>query len=344
MSMNLVIGATGIVGSHVVLELLQNEENVLATKQKQSDINKVKDLFAYYGPKVEELFSKIKWIDVDVRDVFSIEEALEGVTTVYHCAGLVSFKGSDKKNLNEINEIGTKNVVDACLYKKTTALCYVSSIATINNLDYTLPLNEQVFWKKSGNESDYAISKYNAEREVWRGMEEGLNAVIVNPGVILSSGFWSQSSSRIFEQCYKGNKYYTSGSTAFIAASDVAKIMYALLNKKLYGDRYILIENNYSFKDILTTIQINLDKPAPSINVKPGILKLVQILERIFTFFIGKERKLTRALVNSLNNTQIYSNQKVMSAIAYEFLPIHTTIEEICRNYRLQKEVMHSSL
>jgi len=334
--LNLVTGATGIVGSHVVLALLQNNQPVTASKQKSSDTKKVKELFAYY--KVDNaLFERIKWIELDICDIFSVEEALQGVTNVYHCAGFVSFNPKDRKKLTDINETGTKNVVDACLYKRIAALCHVSSIGAIHNLDYLHDLTEEVFWKKSGKESDYAISKYKAEREVWRGMEEGLNAVIVNPGVILSPGFWEQSSSRLFDSSFKGNKFYTNGLGSYVAATDVAQIMISLISKKLFGERYILVENNYTFHTILSHIQSSFKKPAPTINASPLLLGIASFLEGITSLFTGKERKITKALAHSAFNKQIFSNQKIKKALGVEFRPTHKIIEEICAYYLLQK-------
>jgi dihydroflavonol-4-reductase len=332
--LNLVTGATGILGSHVVLALLQNNEEVTACKQKTSDISKTEELFSFYGSDSQKLFQKIKWVDVDILDIFSIEEALDGITNVYHCAGFVSFSARDRKKLLDVNETGTKNMVDACLHKKISALCHVSSLAAIHNLDYTLALNEDVFWKKSGKESDYAISKYNAEREVWRGMEEGLKAVIVNPGVILSPGFSKQSSSRLFENAYKGNRFYTNGTTAYIAASDVAKAMIELMTQKKFGQRYILIENNYSFREILTHIQKNFNKDAPTIPVSRFLLTFGNYFESLLTFFTRKQQRITKALIHSVLNKQLYSNSKIKKTLGIEFKPVYEVITQICKNYR----------
>lgn len=331
--MNLVTGATGIVGSHVVLALLQNNQPVIACKQKNSNTKRVEDLFAYYSPDYKILFERIKWVDVDICDIFSIEEALANVTNVYHCAGFVSFNPKDRKKLLAINETGTKNVVDACLHKGIRALCHVSSIGTIHNLDYRQILTEEVFWKKSGKESDYAVSKYNAEREVWRGVEEGLNAVIVNPGVILAPGFWNQSSSRLFDSSYKGNKFYTNGFGSYIAATDVAKVMIRLVNEGVFGQRFILVENNYTFHNILSHIQTSFGKPAPGINASESLLAIARVLEGFTSFFTGKERKITKALSNSAFNKQLFSNQKVKTALNIEFRPTHEVIKEICNYY-----------
>ncbi|MEI6021951.1 MAG: NAD-dependent epimerase/dehydratase family protein, partial [Bacteroidota bacterium] len=168
---NIVIGATGIVGSHVVLQLLLEKQKVVACKQKSSDTNKLKRLFSVYTENSEELFASIEWREIDLKDVFSIEDAIEGADTVYHCAGFVSFNSFERKQLMDVNVEGTKNIVNACLQKQITSFCYVSSLATMHNLDVKETIDETVFWKTSGKESDYAFSKYKAELEVWRGIE-----------------------------------------------------------------------------------------------------------------------------------------------------------------------------
>lgn len=336
--MNLVTGATGIVGSHVVLALLQNNEPVLATRQKNSDISKTEKLFSYYTPDYKQLFQKIKWLELNLSDLFAIEDALAEVTAVYHCAGSVSFLKADKKKMVEVNETGTRNLVNACLGKNIKAFCYVSSIATINNLDHKSALNEEVFWKTSGKESDYAFSKYNGEREVWRGIEEGLNAVIVNPGLILSPGFWDQSSSKLFETCYRGNSFYTEGTSAYVAASDVANCMIALVNKKCFGQRYILVENNYSFLQIFSLIQSAFHKKAPGIKLSRAVLKFVSKLESILCLFSGKSPKLGAGIVNAAFNQQLFDNTKVKSELACEFRSTAQVIAEICRHYSLEKD------
>jgi dihydroflavonol-4-reductase len=340
---NLVTGATGIVGSHVVLELLQRNQRVVATKQKNSNLKQVEKLFSYYTPNHKQLFEKIIWVELDVCDIFSIEDALEGISTVYHCAGFVSFNKSDRKKLKQINETGTANVVIACMKKKIDALCHVSSLATINNLDYTLPLHEGVFWKASGKESDYALSKYNAEREVWRGIEEGLHAVIVNPGIILSPGFWQQSSSQIFDTCYNGNKFYTNGMGSYISANDVAKAMIELTQKRLFSNRYILIENSYSYRDIFNQIHTHLGKPLPTIQATRLMLEIGKVGTALLAFFSGKKPKITRSIINSALNKQIFSNKKLKEALELPLSPIYLSIDQICKQYLAEKSNQQSS-
>jgi dihydroflavonol-4-reductase len=335
--MNIVIGATGIVGSNVLYQLLQNNQPVTACKQSSSDISKVETLFSYYSTDFKNLFAKIKWINADVNDLFSLEEALEGVSNVYYCAGFVSFNKKNRDKLFLINEKGTTNIVTACLSKKIDMLCYVSSIATINNLDYTQALNESVFWKKSGKESDYAISKYNGEREVWRGIEEGLNAVIVNPGVILSPGFRNQSSSKLFDIGNKGNKFYTNGTSGYIDARDLAKIMLHLVCSRIVAHRYIVIENNYSYKTIFDLINTGFHKKPSSISISKKTLTLISYLEIIYSKLFFRKRKLHSALINSAFSKQNYSNKKLLEVYKAPLLKISESIDEICKMYLKKK-------
>ena len=334
---NIVIGATGIVGSHVVLQLLLENQKVIACKQISSNIQQVKKLFAAYTENAEALFAKIEWRDIDLKDVFSIEDAIEGADVVYHCAGFVSFNSFERKQLMDVNVEGTKNIVNACLQKQIRALCYVSSLATMHNLDVKDSIDETVFWKTSGKESDYAFSKYKAELEVWRGIEEGLNTVIVNPGVILSPVFWNQSSARIFATCFKGNKFYPPGQTAYVSAKDVAVCMLLLVKNKNFGQRYILTEGNYTYKEIFSHIQQKFNKAPPFIRVNRAFLRLGWIADSLAAFVSDRPANITKAIIQSAFNKQVYSNRKVTEALQYQFEPALKSIDFICSCYESER-------
>ena len=325
--MNLITGATGLVGAHVALQLLQQGKTVCAIKRASSDILKTKKLFSYYTPDFEILFGKIKWIDADVSDIYSLLDALVGVETVYHCAGFVSFNHKQKKQIHSINTVGTANMVNACLEMKTPYFCYVSSIATLQNPDITKNIDESVYWKSSPAASDYAISKYNGEREVWRGIEEGLQAVIVNPGIILGPGFWFQSSGKLIETCYKGNPFYTDGSSATVDAKDVANCMIQLIEKKQFGKRFILIENNYSIKEILSKTSTALGKKEPYINAGKGLLIFAKWIDAIRSFFTGKEPIITSETITSGLEKNSFNNTKIKQAINFSFTPLPDTLK-----------------
>lgn len=327
--MNLVTGATGIIGSHVTYTLLKKGEAVVAVKRSTSNLTDIKNLFHLYEGN-DVLFSRIKWIELDLQDVQALEAAMQNIETVYHCAGMVSFNDKDFTQLKANNEIATANVVNACIYKGVKTLCYVSSLSTINNNDYLGELNEAVFWKTSGSESAYGISKYNAEREVWRGMEEGLNAVIVNPGVVLSPFFWNQSSGRIFKFCSKGSIFYPPGKTGYIAAKDVAEIMVNLVHKKIVGERFILIEKMYRFQEIFTIAQKAFGKSAPKIKANKFILNIARLGDALLSALIGKKRTITRASVNSALSEKTYSNQKLNRFLPFNYTSVEAEIKFIC--------------
>jgi nucleoside-diphosphate-sugar epimerase len=227
--------------------------------------------------------------------------------------------------------------VNACLSKPGIHLCHVSSIATVNNLDHKSMLDESVFWKTSGSESDYAISKYNAEREVWRGIEEGLEAVIVNPGVIIGPGFWNRSSGRLFEAGYKGYCFFTEGRAAYVGAMDVALIMHQLMAQWHFGNRYILVEDNYTIAEVFSGVNGGFGRKGPKIRVGKIILNAVRIMEKIFKMFSKAERKLSKALVNSAFSQQNYSSKKIKATLNVDFRPITQLIDETCKLYLLDQ-------
>ncbi len=331
--MNLITGATGLVGAHLAFNLLEKGKPVVAIKKPNSDILKTKNLFSCYTQDAETLFNKIKWIDADVRDIYSILDALDGIDTVYHCAGFVSFNSKDAKQLHQVNVEGTANVVNACLEKGISSFCYVSSISTLQNPDIKTNINESVYWKSSPQASDYAISKYNAEREVWRAIEEGLNAVIVNPGIILGPGFWNQSSGKLFETSNSINPFYTKGTSATIDARDVASCMIQLIENKHFNNRFILIENNYSFKQIISLTREVLNKKPPFIEIGRVGLYIVRYLEVLKNFITHQEQLITKATINSSLDQNSYNNDRIKNTLHFQFIPLYQTIQFVCKAY-----------
>lgn len=332
--MNLVTGASGILGSHVLVELLRQGETVIPCKQSGSSLEGTRRLFDLYFEDAEERFNALQWRTLDLLDQGSVEDALEGIKRVYHCAALVSYKGSDRRKLFQVNEQGTANLVNQALLKPGIAFCHVSSIATLNNSDVKGALNEQVYWKSNGRESDYAISKYNAEREVWRGMEEGLEAVIVNPGLIMAPEFWHQSSANLMQLMRKGNRFYTDGLVAPVMARDVALVMLALMQQQQFGKRFVVVEQNYSYRDFFGIIRQGYGYKGPMILLPKSLLLVIAWLERFFSFFIGRDPRFTKAVLRSLHNRQPYSNALLLNTLLdFRFQEIKSGIPELCRHF-----------
>src|SRR5690606_140364 len=194
--MILVTGATGLVGSHLIVKLLQENEEVKAIYREEKSLSAVKNVFQYYNS--ESLFEKINWIKADITDIPSLEKTFEGIKKVYHCAAFISFDPNDKEKLMKINAEGTANIVNCCLDFKVEKLCYVSSVAALGDpTDKQHIITEETEYNPERLHNEYAISKYAAEMEVWRGFQEGLKVVIVNPGVIFGFGFPNNGSSAV---------------------------------------------------------------------------------------------------------------------------------------------------
>jgi nucleoside-diphosphate-sugar epimerase len=334
---HLVTGASGILGSYVVVELIKQGANVVACHRAGSSLQLIQNIFALTFSDWETQFKKIVWRELDITNLLSIEEALQGIDVVYHCAGFVSFSSANREKLFRINEEGTANLVNVCLSKPEIEVCHVSSIGTLNNSEYRGQLNESVFWKSTGREGAYAISKYNAEREVWRGIEEGLKAVIVNPGVILAPPFWEQSSLELIHKAYRGNRFYTHGQTAYVMAEDVAAVMVKLMNLKLFGKRFLVFENNYTYKAVFTALRDGFHYKTKLIAVSRPVLNAISLLERFVSFFIGREPVLSPSVLRAAFNQQTYSRDTLDQVLKHDFIPVPTGIAKLCDVYLKQR-------
>jgi nucleoside-diphosphate-sugar epimerase len=196
--MILVTGGTGLVGSHLLYHLLQKNDSVKAIHQHSSDLLAVKNVFGYYTKDVDVFFDKIIWVEADLNDIPELEIVFTDITHVYHCAAFISFDPKDYKKMRKINIDGTTNIVDLCILNSVEKLCFVSSVATLERDTKKDFIDESENWDNTKDKSGYAITKYGAEKEVWRASQEGIDMVIVNPGVILGSGFWNKGSSALF--------------------------------------------------------------------------------------------------------------------------------------------------
>ena len=333
--MILVTGGTGLVGSHLLFKLVSNNTSVRAIYRRAHKLESVKKVFSYYTDDVDTFFNKIEWIEANINDVPSLEPAFIGVTNVYHCAAFISFEPNKYYELRKVNIKGTANIVNLCVSNNIEKLCYISSIAAIGNEPHEDTLiTEETEWNPESDNSVYAITKYGAEMEVWRGTQEGVDAVIVNPGIILGPGFWKGGGSgSLFRQIYRGLQYYPKGSSAYVDVWDVVDCMTQLMDSTLKNERYILIAENLSFK----TFQ---DKVAKALHVKSSkkeassfLLSVAWRLDWLNQKLFGKRRKLSRQLAKSISSKTVFDNSKVKSDLDFSFTPIDESITKVSKSY-----------
>lgn len=327
--MILVTGATGLVGSHLLLHLVEAGYQVRGIFREQKNIAKTKNLFSLYNKL--SLFENIEWMHADLNDLPSLEDAFQNVTEVYHCAALISFNPDDHEKLRKVNIEGTANIVNFCLGHNVRKLCHVSSIAALGDLkEHESVITEAMEWNPEKPHNDYSITKYGAEMEIWRGQQEGLNAVIVNPGIILGAGFWGDGSGEFFSRVQNGLKFYTLGTAGFVDVWDVVTLMKILMESDLSAERFTIVAETLSFRDVLIEISTALKVSPPSIYAKPYMTSLAWKVDWLLSK-IGFRRNLTQDDVRALHSTTIMSNEKIREKTGFEFTPIKKSIHSIVR-------------
>ncbi|MEP2279532.1 NAD-dependent epimerase/dehydratase family protein [Maribacter sp.] len=316
--MVLVTGGTGLVGSHLLLKLTINNTKVRALYRTEDKLVQVKKIFSYYSDNSATLFNQIDWVQGDILDIPSLKNAIEGITYVYHCAAYISFNPSEFKKLERINREGTANIVNVCIVNGVNKLCHVSTIGTIGRSLNEEKVNEETEWTRQ-NANPYAITKQLAEMEVWRGAQEELKVVIVNPGVILGPGFWNSGSGSFFKTAAKGYQYYPPGGSGFITVNDVTKIMIALMNSDIYNERFILVAENLTYQQILKEIALSMNKKPPTKSLKFWQLNIGKIADRLRNLITGSPRTITKNTIYGLKHPTTFSNEKIKNALDMTF-------------------------
>jgi dihydroflavonol-4-reductase len=310
-----ITGATGLLGTHLVKELIKQDK-------------KIKALYRTEIPFTNE---HIDWINGDIFDTDLLEEILDDVDEVYHCAGKVSFNPKDKRQLFKTNIEGTANVVNACLNTGIKKLLHVSSVSALGRIRKSTVINETMQWSEETNNSVYGESKYLAEIEVWRGIAEGLNAVIVNPTIILGAGNWNKGSSEIFKSVYKEFPYYSDGVTGFVDVEDVVAAMIALMNSSISAERFIISAENISYKDLFYTIAEAFNKKPPHKNITPFMAAAVWRFEAAKSLFTGKAPFITKETARTALAKVYFDNSKLLQAVpSFNYTPLKRSVERIC--------------
>jgi dihydroflavonol-4-reductase len=322
--MNLITGGTGMVGMHLIAGLLRRGEPVRALLRAGSS-HSATDQFLQYC-KLNP--ADVEWVDGDVLDVASLEDAMAGCSTVYHAAAVVSFHRRDRAMLYDVNINGTANVVNVALTGGCPRLVYISSVAALGRNSRGIPTNETSEWKDGPHLTHYSCSKHLAEREVWRGHEEGLEVVVVNPSVILGIGDFDRSSAAIFNQVKKGLPFYPQGSNGFVAVQDVVAACFHLIDHGHFNRRFLLNGDHMSFKDLFVSIAHALDVTPPTKPVQPWMLRAALFIAWVQQTFTGRKAFITRENVRNAGLTLRYENDRIINETGFNFTPLKNVIDE----------------
>lgn len=334
--MILITGASGLVGSHLLLKQLEKSQKIRAIIRSKEAKKKIAEVFSYYDTVFSKIESNIEWCYGDITDELFMSGVFEGVKKVYHCAAYVSFNEKDKKKIYRTNIKGTSVVVNLCLSHGVEKLVHVSSIAAIKVSDDLKETTEDMGWP-SGKQSTYAYSKTQSEFEVWRGVEEGLKAVVVNPSVILGPGNWSAGSGRIFSRVFSGMQYFTRGVTGFVDVRDVVKAMIMLMESEIHAKRYILNGENLSYEDLFKNIAKHLKVNPPWKYASPRLTSIAWRLAKLGSLFTFSTPQLTRNTSAASHRIQKYTSNRIKEDLKLDFYPIQDTIRFSCQKFLQSK-------
>lgn len=320
-----------MLGSHLLKKLIRQGEQVRAIYRSEKSLKKTKSVFRAHG--VPAYFHKIEWIEADLLDLMALEKAFEGVSKVYHCAAMVSFRSSDASQMMKVNIDGTANMVNLALAKKIEKFAYASSVAALGKYPDQRCSDEASIWQKEKYTSEYSISKFYAENEVWRAAEEGLQMIIINPSTILGFGAWEESSNALFKKVNDGLPFYPPGSNGFVGVEDVAESMIQLMESSISQERFLISAENISYKTLFSKIAGSLHKKAPGIPLKKWQAKLYLYWENIIAFLKGKAADFTEANLRSAFALRCFNHQKIKSRLNFEFTPLDKVIAKSGKMY-----------
>lgn len=324
-----ITGATGFIGSHLTRRYLAAGYRVEAmTRQK-----------GYVG-LLTDVADQITWHEGDITDIPSLEAAIRPGIDVVHAAAIVSFLPKDHDRMMHVNVEGTANVVNVCLQAGIRKLGYVSSVAALGRPakkitpHETIRLNESQKWEDSPNNSTYAKSKYRAELEVWRGVAEGLSAVMVNPSIVLGEGDWSRSSVQLFKYVHDEKPFYPAGLVNYVDVLDVVESLFCLMEAdSIHEGRFILNAGTIPYKDLLEQMAVVLHKRPPRLQAPPLLTRLLWPLEAVRAWLMGTSPLITRETARSASSRYAYEGRKITEVIDFQYRPLSETLTRSAKAY-----------
>lgn len=321
----LVTGGTGFLGAYIIKELVERGHAVKAIRRETSKMP------SYIAPSIME---KVEWIEGDILDVIFLGDAMSDVDTVIHSAAVVSFSPKNRAEMYKVNVEGTANVVNISLEQNVRRFVYISSVAALGRTLQGQSVNESSKWENNKTNTHYAKSKHKAELEVWRGMGEGLDAVILNPATILGYGDWNTGSSAIFKSVYKGFDWYSPGKNGFVAVEDVAKAAVLLMESDITEQRFIIAGDNWTFKQLLDTMAEGFGREKPRKQTTSSLMGIAWRWEKIKSFFTGQSPVLTKESARVAHSNTTFENNKLLRTLpGFTFTPLQQSIQEACKKY-----------
>ena len=321
----LITGGTGFLGSYIIKNLVERGYRVRAIRR---------------SPKLPffidtTIWDKVEWVEGDVLDVVSLQDAMHEIDAVIHSAAIVSFTKDARKEMYAVNIDGTANVVNIALETGVRRLLHVSSIAALGRTAKASTVTEEKTWEENKNNTHYAITKHHAEMHAWRGFAEGLEGVVINPSTILGYGDWHQSSGAIFKNAYKSFPWYTKGVNGFVGVEDVAEAAVQLLFSDINEKRFIVSAENRSFQSLFTAIAEGFAKKPPHRYANRTMSEIAWRIEGLKSIFTGGKPLLSKETAKIAHSQTSFDNSALLYNLpAFSFTPLDVVVNKACTQYQ----------
>lgn len=321
-----ITGSTGLIGGHLLVGLHKRNYKVRALIRKSSSFNQLQLICDFHGVSFEVLHDTVEWVEGDTLDFVGLHELMKDVAEVFHCAAMVSFNQKNSDELLRTNVQGTSNMVDAAIDCGVKRFCFISSIAALGSEKNNGFIDEFSFRDPHKITSSYTESKYLSELEVWRGSTEGLDVVILNPGVVLGPGNPDKGSLLFFKVAKKGMPFYTEATTGYVDVRDIARAAIELMTRGIFGKRFVLVSENIDNKRLFTLIANGFGKRGPVFLAGKTILYFGAFISNIVGLLSGTTPQLTRDTVRSAQHPQRFTSKQIKEVLNFEFIPIEQTV------------------
>jgi nucleoside-diphosphate-sugar epimerase len=330
-----------MLGTRLVFDLIKQGDRVRALYRHKKRIAQFSENCRFYCENPDEFMGLIEWVKADLLDYNSLCEATRGVDMVIHTAAMVSFDPADREVMYEVNIDGTANLVNACLLNGVKRIAHVSSIAALGKEENGKMIDEKSAWVPGENHSGYSIGKFHSEMEIWRGINEGLSAVIVNPSVILGPGEWHSGSPAFFNNTYKGMKFYPKGGTGFVDVRDVSAALLLLTSEENWDrasqSKYLLNAENLYYKEVFSEIARSLGVKAPTVLARKWMMSIAWRAAWVIGKITGRKPLITRESVANADIKQLFDGSKITREFGFSYRPIKTSIKDVGELYLKQK-------
>lgn len=310
----LITGITGLVGSELS-RAFSSLGMIHGLKREGSDLSAL---------GLQDL--SIHWHEGDILDFNSLLEAMEGMDMVIHAAGKVSFLPKDEKSLFEVNQQGTAHVVNAMITAGVPKLVYVSSVAALGQVSDQEEYDETSTWVDGPDQTAYALSKYRAELEVWRGEQEGLQVLVVNPAVVLGKFAYTRSSGALYQAVLNGLPFFPTGNLNYIDVRDVAVITRALVEKGAWGQRFVLSKESIPYQTFFQLAAQAFGRSVPKRSLPNGLISWGFPILKTLAWVIGKNFPMTASVARNAQRKTRYNNQKVERYLQFRYRELQDTL------------------